>query len=87
MAIIISVLAIDKSEVLGFSFLNQIVGKDEIKKHNEEGRFYCWFLDDLKNSNSYENFTDYEKDLIAFQYKWCIDQPRPSDGGVYLSNP
>lgn len=55
-------------------------GGNEVPIKNDEGRFYCWWMDNLINSKSFDNFTDYEKALVRFQKDWCIDEPRQSSG-------
>lgn len=72
--------------IFGFSITQAMFGK-EIEAHNEEGRFYCWWINDVMEADSYQNFTDFQKDLFILHKKWCIDEPRPSPkGGLLVIN-
>ena len=44
----------------------------------EEGRFACWFIEDIDTSES-SSLTPYQRDLIEFQKKYCVDLPRPDN--------
>ena len=74
------------SQVFGFRLTDIFIEK-EIENNDEEGRFYCWFIDDVLETETYKNFTEFQKDLVQFQKKWCIDSPRPSpEGNLLMAN-
>ncbi len=58
------------------TFYLDVTGQSSSYKTND-GKFACWWIDEVMRTPDYDNLGNYEKEIFQVSKKYCVEIPRP----------
>ena len=60
----------------------ELLMNDDKTYKTADGKFACWWIDDVYASGIVDDEPEFTKELFALEKKYCVDMPRPNNDKI-----